>query len=112
MQCYFRTRKKESSVIMGRSADYILKDRTDCLHCFIHASTKFKAERIIRLYGESEITPLERLKEKDAKRQLNYKRYTGREWGQCKNDILSLDSSVLGLEKCISLLADLFKQQN
>ena len=41
-------------VIVGRNADYILKDRPDCLHAYIHADMDYRAERIVRLYGESE----------------------------------------------------------
>ena len=44
-------------VIVGRNADYILKDREDVLHAFIHADDDFRAERIVRLYGESEKKP-------------------------------------------------------
>ena len=43
---------KGSCVIVGRCADYILKDDPDAIHIFVHASTDYKAERIVRLYGE------------------------------------------------------------
>lgn len=45
--------EKEPCVIVGRCADYILRDRTDCLNVFIHASTEKKVERIVKLYGET-----------------------------------------------------------
>ena len=44
----------------GPVRDYILKDRDDCLHTFIHASMEFRADRIVRLYGESEQSPEKR----------------------------------------------------
>lgn len=44
-------------VIVGRCADFILKDRTDALHVFIHADPAFRADRIVRVYGESERRP-------------------------------------------------------
>lgn len=103
--------EKEPCVIVGRCADYILKDRSDCLHVFIHADEEFKAERIVRLYGETEKKPQERLKDKDTRRSLNYKHFTDREWGRCQNYHLSLDSGALGIDKCVDLIAGLASGQ-
>ena len=96
-------------VIVGRNADYILKDRTDCLHAFIHANTEFRADRIVRLYGESEKSPEARLQEKDKRRRVNYQHYTGREWGMSQNYDICLDSNVIGIEKCVDIIVDLAK---
>ena len=98
--------EKGSCVIVGRCADFILKDNPDALHIFIHASMAFRAERIVRLYGESEKKPEERLTDKDKKRSVHYKHYTGREWGKCQNYHLSLDSGVVGIEQCVSLITE------
>lgn len=95
-------------VIVGRNADYILKDRPDCLHTFIHASMDFRAERIVRLYGESEKSPETRLQEKDKRRRVNYQHYTGRTWGMSQNYDICLDSSVIGIEQCSDIIVSLF----
>ena len=92
-------------VIVGRSADYILKDRPDAIHAFIHADMAFRAERIVRLYGQSEKAPEQRLRDKDKKRAVNYQHYTGREWGKSQNYTLSLNSGVLGIDRCVDILA-------
>ena len=92
--------EKGRCVIVGRCADYILRQRTDCLHIFIHAPMAARAERIVRLYGESEHSPEQRLQDKDKRRRVNYKHYTGRDWGMSQNYHLSLDSSVVGVEHC------------
>ncbi len=94
-------------VIVGRNADYILKDRTDCLHAFIHADTQFRADRIVRLYGESEKSPEARLQEKDKRRRVNYQHYTGRTWGAAQNYDICLDSSKLGIETCSDIILSL-----
>lgn len=99
--------EKEPCVIVGRCADYILRDRDDCLHTFIHASKEFRAERIVRVYGESEKAPETRLNDKDSRRAVNYKHFTGRDWGRCENYHLSLDSGVLGIDTCVKLICDL-----
>ena len=73
--------QKGSCVIVGRCADYILKDTAECLKVFIHADLQKRAERIVRLYGETDIDPIKRLKDKDKRRAGYYKLYTDTEWG-------------------------------
>lgn len=96
-------------VIVGRNADYILKDRKDTLDVFIHADMDYRAERIVRLYGSSEKAPEARLNEKDRRRQINYQHYTGRTWGDARNYDLSLNSGVLGAERCVQIILDCCK---
>lgn len=99
--------EKGPCVIVGRCADYILKDREDCLHVFIHADMKFRAERIVRLYGETKQTPEKRLTDKDNKRRVYYKHYTNRNWGEAQNYHISLNSGLIGIEKCTDIIVDI-----
>ncbi len=99
--------EKGPCVIVGRNADYILKDRKDTLNVFIHADMDFRADRIVRLYGESEKSPKNRLNEKDKRRKVNYQHYTGRNWGEAKNYDLCLKSSTLGIETCADIIAEM-----
>ena len=103
---------EEPCVIVGRCADYILKDREDCLNIFVHASKDYRADRIVRLYGESEKKPEKRLDEKDKKRSINYEHYTGREWGDVHNCHLCLDSGLLGQDNCVNLILALAKEDD
>ena len=96
-------------VIVGRNADYILKDRPDALHVYVFADTPYRAERIVRLYGESEKSPEQRLHEKDKRRRVNYQHYTGRTWGQAQNYDLCLDTGVLGEEFCTDVIVKAYK---
>lgn len=96
-------------VIVGRNADYILKDRVDALHVFVFADQPYRAERIVRLYGESEKSPEARLNEKDKRRRVNYQHYTGRTWGQAQNYDLCLDTGVLGVEQCTDIIVNIVK---
>ena len=93
--------EKGPCVIVGRNADYILKDREDVLDVYIHADKEFRADRIVRLYGESEKSPMSRLAEKDKRRQINYQHYTGRTWGTAQNYDLCLNSGTLGIDNCV-----------
>ena len=95
---------KGPCVIVGRNADYILKDRPDCLHAYIHADMDFRADRIVRLYGESEKSPQTRLQEKDKRRRVNYQHYTGRTWGNAQNYDICLNSGTLGVEQCADII--------
>lgn len=101
--------EKGNCVIVGRCADFILRDREDCLNVFIHADKDYKAKRIVELYGVRDKSPLKRLEEKDRKRAANYKYFTGREWGNTENYHVSLDSSKLGAELCVRIITDIAK---
>ncbi len=93
-------------VIVGRCADYILRDREDCLHVFIHADMEHRAERIVRVYGETKQSPEKRLAEKDSKRRVYYKHYTNRNWGDAQNYHLSLNSGLIGVDNCVDIIVD------
>lgn len=95
-------------VIVGRCADHILKDTADCLTVFIHASMEKRAERIVKVYGEREEAPEKRLKDKDKRRKVYYRFYTDSEWGVAQNYHIALDSGVLGIEKCVDIIAGLY----
>ena len=96
-------------VIVGRNADYILKDRPDALHVYVFADVPYRAERIVRLYGESEKSPEQRLAEKDKRRRVNYQHYTGRTWGAAQNYEMCLCSSMLGIEQCVKIIVEAVK---
>ena len=98
--------EKGPCVIVGRCADYILRERTDVLNVFIHAPISYRADRVVRLYGESDQAPEKRLEEKDKRRRAYYKHYADRDWGMSQNYHLSLDSSLVGIERCAQLILD------
>ena len=93
--------EKENCVIVGRCADYVLKDCDHVLSVFIHGPKDFcmqEAAKKINLTGKE----LERFIAKtDKERADYYKYYTGREWTDARNYDLCLDSSKLGFERCV-----------
>ena len=93
--------EKGPCVIVGRCADYILQDKADCLKVFIHADMKFRAERIVKVYGE-------RLKDKDKRRAAYHRFYTDMKWGHAQNYHITLNSGALGIDKCVDILVPLF----
>ena len=101
--------EKGPCVIVGRNADYILKDRDDVFHAYIHADMDYRADRIVRLYGESEKSPEARLQEKDKRRKLNYQHYTGRTWGAAENYDICLNTAVIGVEEAADIIVSIIK---
>ena len=96
--------EKGPCVIVGRNADYILKDRPDALHVYVSADLALREKHIVELYGENDKTPEQRLNEKDKRRRVNYQHYTGRTWGQAQNYDLCLRSSTLGFDQCAQII--------
>ena len=94
-------------VIVGRGADYILREREDCLHVFIHADMSSRAKRVVELYGETDKKIEDRLRDKDAKRKVFYRSFTLRDWGLCENYDISLDSAKIGIDKCVDIIVDI-----
>lgn len=101
--------EKGPCVIVGRCADYILRDIADCLTIFIHASDEQRAERIVSVYGQREEAPAQRLHDKDKKRRAYYELYTDTQWGQADNYALCLDSGKIGIPKCVDMIAALYQ---
>ena len=99
--------ENESCVIVGRCADYALQDRGDCLHVFLHADKKLRANRVVCLYGENSEETERRIDDTDGKRKVYYEHYTGRIWGMADNYHLSLDSGAFGIDKCVDIIVDL-----
>lgn len=99
----------ENCVIVGRCADYILKDRADCLNVFIHGNMDAKIERVMRLYSLSKDKAVKLIKDTDKRRSINYRYYAEREWGNIKNYAMTLCSSELGIDKCVSLICNAIK---
>ena len=103
---------KEPCIIVGRCADYILRDREDCLHVFIHADNQHRAAHILEKYGPTDKTISQRIKDKDNRRRNYYRFHTDREWGVAANYNLALDSGVLGEELCVELICRAMEKDN
>ena len=100
--------EKGPCVIVGRCADYILRDTADCLRVFIHADMDFHAKRIVEVYGEREQSPEQRLRDKDKRRAAYHRFYTNMKWGHAQNYHICLDSGKLGIDTCVKILRQLY----
>ena len=97
---------KEPCVIIGRNADYILKDRDDVLNVFIHGDAPEKIQRITRLYNVEEQKAVKMMEDTDKRRMANYNFYTNQKWGKADNYTLCLNSSQLGYDRCEKIIME------
>ena len=95
--------EKGPCVIVGRNADYILKDRKDVLNVYLHADIPSRVARVLEA-NPDEKNPEGRIAARDKRRRLNYQHYTGRTWGMSQNYHICLDTSVLGIEQCAEII--------
>ena len=96
--------EKEPCVIIGRNADYILKDRDDVLNVFIHGDMPEKIKRITGLYNVKEKEAVKMMADTDKRRRTNYNFYTDQNWGKASNYTLCLNSSQLGYDRCEKII--------
>lgn len=101
--------EKEDCVIIGRNADFILKDRMDVLNVFIHGNMPEKVQRICKLYHVTDTDAEKMINDTDKRRRANYNFYTEQKWGMAGNYTLSLNSSVLGYDMCQKVIMDCTK---
>ena len=98
--------EKEPCVMIGRNADFILKDRDDVLNVFVQGDMPEKIKRICKLYDVTEDGAIKLIKDTDKRRRINYNFYTEQKWGMARNYTLSLNSSQLGYERCEKMIID------
>ena len=101
--------EKEPCVIIGRNADYILKDRDDVLNVFIHGDMPEKIQRIMDLHNVEEKEAVKMMADTDKRRMTNYNFYTEHKWGKASNYTLCLNSSQLGYDRCEMIIMECVK---
>ena len=93
--------EKESCVIVGRCADYVLKDNPNVVSVFVHADEKFCLDRAMERNSMTEAEMQKFIHQTNRYRADYYKHYTGRDWVDARNYDLCLNSGKLGFEKCV-----------
>ena len=99
-----RLAEKESCIIIGRCADFVLKDRDDVLSVFVHADEAFCLEQAMERNSMTLKEMKRFIEQTDKYRGDFYKYYTGHEWNDLRNYDLSLNSGKLGFEKCVEMI--------
>lgn len=95
---------KGPCVIVGRCADYVLREREDVIHFFLHSDIESRIARSMKYYGLEEKKAKEAIEKTDKKRAAYYNYYTGERWGDIKNYHLSLNTDSVGIDGCVDIL--------
>lgn len=106
--------ERSSCVINGRCADYILRDRKDCLNIFVYAPEKFRLANVERELKVDEKKARQIIHENDENLHARYLQITGTDWGERHNRQMLIDCSLLGVNgtaKYIELLAEQFRRK-
>lgn len=94
-----------SCVIVGRAADYILRDFENVVKVFVHAPEEYRISKIKEFYGDSDEDAKKNLKRSDKARASYYKNVTGQNWGDATNYNLCVNGSV-GVEKSADIICE------
>ena len=94
-----------SCVIVGRAADYVLRDYADTVRIFIYAPKEIKMQRVMEVYGDSREAAAKNIHRSDEARAAYYKNISGNIWGDRQNYELLVDSSA-GLEACADVICE------
>ena len=100
---------KESAVIVGRCADYILDGRENTINVFIHAPQDKRVERIMKLHNVDEAAAIKEILTSDKERGNHYFRYTDRKWGKAQNYDICINSALMGIDKTVEMLVEMAK---
>ena len=101
---------KEPCIIVGRCADYILRDKKDVVNIFLYSDDKSKIKRVIKYYGIKEKDAAKKINKINKDRARHYKFYTNREWRNLSNYDLLVNVDKYGVEKCSEYLEDILKK--
>lgn len=103
--------EEESCVIVGRCADYILRDNPNCISFFIHDKMESRVQRVV---GRQQIT-VEQAKELIAKtdksRAAYYDYYTNKTWGMSSSYNFSVDASILGIDETVEFMKSFIERK-
>ena len=102
--------KKESCVIVGRCADYILKDNKDTIKVFLYSSSQDKVKRAVKYYNLEEDKALKEINKINSERAKHYNYYTNRDWYDFANYDIALNVDYLGVKKTAELLEQVIRE--
>ncbi|WP_416325424.1 AAA family ATPase [[Eubacterium] hominis] len=98
-------------IIVGRCADYVLRDREDVLHVFIHADMEDRKNRAVHSYEVDERDIEASVRKIDKRRSNYYEYYTDRKWGKADNYDVSINTSTFGIDRTVSILKDMLEKK-
>ena len=102
--------RQGSCIIVGRTADYVLRDDPDLISVFVRANLEARVQRIAQISSIPDDEALEQIQTMDAQRAAYYERYTSRHWGDLSHYDLTISSTVLGIDSTADQLEDFVRR--
>ena len=102
---------KDSCVIIGRCADFILKDEKNVVKVFVYSGMEDKIKRATQIYGYEEDKAKKEIERIDKLRANHYKHYTDKDWKEFSNYDICINSDLLGVEKSAEMICNIVKEK-
>lgn len=103
--------RKDSCVIVGRCADFILKNNRNVVKVFVYSDMEDKIKRATKFYGLNKEKAEKEIKNIDKQRANHYKYYTEREWKEYSNYDICINSDTFGVEKSADIIYDMIQNR-
>ena len=102
---------KDSCVVIGRCADFILKDEKNVVKVFVYSNMEDKIKRATQIYGYEEDKAEKEIEKIDKLRANHYKHYTDKDWKEFSNYDICINSDLLGVEKSAEMICNIVKEK-
>ena len=97
---------------MGRCADYVLGDYSNCINAFVYAYKEDRIRRIMKLYDLTERQAWDKIKKIDKTRKAYYEEHTDRDWGSIEAHQMLFNASLMGIDGVVDALEGIYRKWN
>ena len=104
--------EEESCIIIGRCADYVLGDYSNCINAFVYAYKEDRIRRIMKLYDLTERQAWDKIKKIDKTRKAYYEEHTDRDWGSIEAHQMLFNASLMGIDGVVDALEGIYRKWN
>lgn len=104
--------ERSSCIFVGRCADYVLGDYSNCINAFVYAYKEDRIRRIMKIYNLNEKQAWDKIKKIDKERKLYYEARTGRAWGSIEAHEMVLNASLMGIDGAVDALEAIYYKRD
>ncbi len=104
--------ERSSCIFVGRCADYVLGDYSNCINTFIYAYKDDRIRRIMKIYNLNEKQAWDKIKKIDKERKLYYEAHTGRQWGSIEAHEMMFNASLMGIDGVVDVLEAIYHKRD
>lgn len=104
--------ERSSCIFVGRCADYVLGDYSNCINAFVYAYKEDRIRRIMKIYNLNEKQAWDKIKKIDKERKLYYEAHTGRTWGSIEAHEMMFNASLMGIDGVVDALEAVYYKRD